>query len=68
MPRYANLTATLALFVALGGTATAAVTLDRDSVTSREIARNAVARGSWVVQAKFTAFGTLGPFNACGLV
>ena len=24
--------------------------------------------GSWVVQAKFTAFGTLGPLNACGLV
>ena len=43
MPRYANVTATLALFVALGGTATAAVTLPRDSVTSREIAKNAVA-------------------------
>ena len=42
MPRYANITATLALFVALGGTATAAVTLERDSVTSREIAKNAV--------------------------
>lgn len=42
MPRYANITATLALFVALGGTATAAVTLERDSVTAREIARNAV--------------------------
>ena len=39
MPRYANVTATLALFVALGGTATAAVTLPRDSVTAREIAR-----------------------------
>ena len=154
MPRYANITATLALFVALGGTATAAVTLDRNSVTAREIAKNAVGsseirpeavrsseledetitlddladrtrrelegaqgptgtqgpagpagpsgtsearfteddeavvaacpsvdlvdcpnvqsvlltRGSWAVQAKFTAFGTLGPFNACGLV
>ena len=42
MPRYANITATLALFVALGGTATAAVTLPRDSVTAREIAKNAV--------------------------
>jgi hypothetical protein len=42
MPRYANVTATLALFVALGGTATAAVTLPRDSVTAREIAKNAV--------------------------
>ena len=151
MPRYANVTATLALFVALGGTATAAVTLDRDSVTAREIAKNAVGsseirpgavrsnelgdetiqlddladrtrrelqgaegpagpqgpagpsgtsearfteddeanvplcesfdltdcenvqsvlltRGSWVVQAKFTAFGVLAPFNKCGLV
>jgi hypothetical protein len=151
MPRYANITATLALFVALGGTATAAVTLDRDSVTAREIAKNAVGSseirpeavrsselddetiqladiadrtrrelqgaqgpagpagpagpsgtsearftederadvatcpsldltacqnvqsvlltaGSWVVQAKFTAFGTLGPLNLCGLV
>ena len=42
MTRYANITATLALFIALGGTATAAVTLQRDSVTSREIAKNAV--------------------------
>jgi hypothetical protein len=42
MPTYANVTATLALFIALGGTATAAVTLERDSVTSREIASNAV--------------------------
>ena len=42
MPKYANITATLALFIALGGTATAAVTLERDSVTSREIASDAV--------------------------
>ena len=42
MPRYANVTATLALFIALGGTATAAITLERDSVTAREIAANAV--------------------------
>ena len=34
---YANVVASLALFVALGGTAAAAVTLDRDSVGSREI-------------------------------
>ena len=27
-----------------------------------------LTRGSWVVQAKFTAFGTLFPFNKCGLV
>ena len=32
MPRYANVVSTLALFAALGGTATAAVTLERDSV------------------------------------
>ena len=42
MPKYANITATLALFLALGGTATAAVTLGRDSVGSREIAKDAV--------------------------
>jgi hypothetical protein len=24
--------------------------------------------GNWAVQAKFTAFGTLGPINKCGLV
>jgi hypothetical protein len=42
MPKYANVTATLALYIALGGSATAAVTLERDSVTSREIASDAV--------------------------
>lgn len=45
MPRrcsFANVTAGLALFVALGGTATAAVTLDRDSVGSVQIAKDAV--------------------------
>jgi hypothetical protein len=39
---YANVTASLALFVALGGTAAAAVTLPRDSVGSREIRASAV--------------------------
>ena len=39
---YANVVASLALFVALGGTAAAAVTLDRDSVGSREIREGAV--------------------------
>lgn len=39
---YANVVASLALFVALGGTAAAAVTLDRDSVGSREIRDGAV--------------------------
>lgn len=34
---YANVTATLALFLALGGTSYAAVTLKRGSVTSREV-------------------------------
>jgi hypothetical protein len=45
MPRrfsFANVTSALALFVALGGTATAAVTLDRDSVGSVQIAKDAV--------------------------
>jgi hypothetical protein len=42
MPTYANITATVALFLALGGTATAAVTLGRDSVRAREIATGAV--------------------------
>ncbi len=39
---YANVVGSLALFVALGGTAAAAVTLPRDSVGSREIAKDAV--------------------------
>jgi len=39
---YANVVASLALFVALGGTAVAAVTLARDSVGSREIREGAV--------------------------
>jgi hypothetical protein len=45
MPRrfsFADVTSGLALFVALGGTATAAVTLDRDSVGSVQIAKDAV--------------------------
>ena len=39
---YANVTASLALFVALGGTATAAITLPRDSVGPRQIQADAV--------------------------
>jgi hypothetical protein len=39
---YANVAATLALSIALGGTATAAITLPRDSVGSLEISRDAV--------------------------
>ena len=39
---YANVVAGVALFVALGGTATAAVTLGRDSVGAREIRADAV--------------------------
>jgi hypothetical protein len=42
MPKYANVTATLGLFVALGGTATAAVTLPHDSVGSPQIRKDAV--------------------------
>ena len=45
---YANVVASLALFVALGGTAAAAVTLDRDSVGSREI-RDGAVRSAGVV-------------------
>jgi hypothetical protein len=39
---YANVMATLALFIALGGSSYAAVRLGANSVRSREIARNAV--------------------------
>ena len=39
---YANITATLALFVALGGTSYAALTLPRNSVGSSQIRKNAV--------------------------
>jgi len=39
---YANVVASLALFIALGGTAAAAVTLARDSVGAREIRGDAV--------------------------
>jgi hypothetical protein len=41
-PSYANVTASLALFIALGGTGYAAVTLPRNSVGSAQIRRNAV--------------------------
>lgn len=41
-PSYANVTASLALFVALGGTAAAAVTLPRDSVGAQQIRTDAV--------------------------
>ncbi len=40
---YANVTSTLALVVALGGTGYAAVTLPRNSVGSEQLKRNAVA-------------------------
>ena len=39
---YANITASLALFIALGGTAAAAVTLPRDSVDAPQILRDGV--------------------------
>jgi hypothetical protein len=39
---YANVCASLALFVALGGTGYAAITLPRDSVGSRELRRDSV--------------------------
>lgn len=39
---YANVTASLALFVALGGTSYAALTLPRDSISSKQIRANAV--------------------------
>jgi hypothetical protein len=41
---YANITATLALFVALGGSSYAALILPRDSVGSKQIRRHAVGR------------------------
>jgi hypothetical protein len=40
---YANITATVALFVALGGTSYAALTLPRNSVGSAQIRKNAVS-------------------------
>jgi hypothetical protein len=42
---YANVTATLALFVALGGTGYAAITLPRDSVGSKQVRSNAIRSG-----------------------
>jgi hypothetical protein len=41
---YANVTATAALFVALGGSSYAALTLPRDSVGTKQIRRHAVGR------------------------
>lgn len=41
-PTYANVTSTLALFVALGGVSWAATTLPRNSVGSAQLKRNAV--------------------------
>ena len=51
MRNYANIIASLALFVALGGTATAAIELGRDSVGSREIAKDAVRPSEIAVDA-----------------
>ena len=42
MPRFANVVSSLALFAALGGTATAAVALERDSVGQVQIRTDAV--------------------------
>ena len=42
MPRYASVVSTLALFAALGGTATAAAVLERDSVGAPQIRADAV--------------------------
>jgi hypothetical protein len=42
---YANVVATVALFIALGSGSYAAVTLERGSVKSRHIAKNAVTTG-----------------------
>lgn len=39
---YANVVATIALFLALGGGAYAAVTLPKNSVKAKQIAKNAV--------------------------
>jgi hypothetical protein len=39
---YANVVATLALFIALGGTSVAAITLSKDSVKAKQIAKGAV--------------------------
>jgi hypothetical protein len=39
---YANVTATMALFIALGGSSYAAITLPRDSVSAKQIRQNAV--------------------------
>jgi hypothetical protein len=54
--RYANVTSTMALVVALGGTSYAAVTLPKNSVGSAQIKRNGVAssdiRGNAVTSAK----------------
>ena len=41
---YANVTASLALFVALGGTSYAAVTLPRNSVGQKQLRDHAVGR------------------------
>src|SRR3954453_2385424 len=43
-PTYAGVTATLALFIALGGGAYAAATLPANSVGARQIKKNAVER------------------------
>jgi hypothetical protein len=44
MLRYSNVVATLAVFIALGGTSYAAVTLDRNSVKSKHIGNRQVKR------------------------
>ena len=62
---FANLTASLALFVALGGTSYAALQLPKNSVGATQITRNSVTspkvkRGS-LLRSDFKASGRLRP-------
>jgi hypothetical protein len=59
---YANVVATLALFVALGGSSYAAITLSKNSVKSKHIAKGAVKRsdiGRSAVNSRKVADGSL---------
>jgi hypothetical protein len=63
---YANVVATLALFVALGGGAVAATTLGRNSVGTRQLKNGAVTEAKLAAAAQAALRGAQGPRGEAG--
>jgi hypothetical protein len=65
-PTYANVTATLALFIALGGTSYAVSKLPRNSVGSPQVRDGSLQRKDLARSARSTARGQRGPAGPSG--